>query len=87
MLAVVSLLWTPGGGAGGIEGLSGSLVEIVNLERHGEGWDVTAAVDGVKYQPWWESNHNVESLTEDELLAYLKEQAVGWADYCKGQTV
>ena len=76
----MSLIWTPSGGIQGVDLLSGSTVEILHLTRHGGGYHVETAVDGVKLEPFWEPDDHTVGMSEDDLIQHLKEQAVGWAE-------
>ena len=71
----------------GLDSLSGCVVELLALNRVGDLWRVDAAVDGVKLpQPFYEPVGNVVDLDEAALMAYLKEQAIGFADYYRGRS-
>lgn len=81
------MLYGPNGSAiAGIDSTSGAVVELVALDKVQDCWRVTAAVDGVKYPPFYEPVTNVEHLGEDDLMQHLKEQAVGFADYYRQQS-
>ena len=58
------------------------LVELLNLEKRNDMWWVTAAVNGQRLsQPFMVPAGNVEHLDEDSLMAYLKDDAVSFAEY------
>lgn len=81
------MLYGPSGNViAGLDADTGHLVELIRLERINDCWKVEAAVDGVKIpQPFYEPVGNVVDLDEDALMAHLKDQAIGFAEYYNGR--
>ena len=54
----------------------GHTFEILRLEKKGEWWHAHFAVDGVKYPPFDEPACNVDGLTREQFLYYMRAQSL-----------
>jgi hypothetical protein len=54
----------------------GHRFEILRLESMGEMWYAQFAVDGRPYPAFFEPKSNVDTMKEDEFLAYMKCQSL-----------
>lgn len=76
------MLWSPSGNPICSDTLGGHVVELLSLRPRGRDWYVLAAVDGQRLsQEFIEPYDNVRNLSEDALMAHLKEQALSFAEY------
>ena len=64
----------------------GAIVELLSIQDAGDCYEIMAAVDGRKLpSSFYESRANVQDMDEETLMAHLREQAIGLADYYQSQ--
>jgi hypothetical protein len=61
--------------------LSGHTFELLGLERRGEFWLAQFAVDGRKYEPFYDPYVNSLEMDESAFMSHLKSQSLGMVEY------
>lgn len=61
--------------------IEGHKFEVIKLERAGEHWFAQFAIDGKKYQPFYEPASNVHGMREPEFLRHMMAQSLTMIQY------